>query len=206
MKVHFACSTSKLNKYKDNYRAICSEIKNLGHTITRDWIEEAIGFYEQGKLEIDREDIYQKSVESILASDVVIAEGTISSFSVGHQITLALNKNKPVLLLSYKSKDDKSYFRNGFIDGIKNPLLSAVTYKDSDLKDILEDFFNKNKRGLSVKFNIVFTKYIENYLDWASFTYKVNKSEYIRQLIEKHMDTDKRYRKYLGTDKKDIES
>lgn len=205
MKVHFACSTSKLNKYKENYRTICNEIKNLGHTITRDWIEEAVGFYEQGTLEIDREDIYQKSVESILASDVVIAEGTISSFSVGHQITLALNKNKPVLFLSYKSKDDKSYFRNGFIDGIKTPLLSAITYNNSNLKDVLEDFFNKNKHGLSVKFNIVLTKFIDNYLDWASFTYKTNKSEYIRQVIQKHMDSDKRYKKYLDSDKKGIE-
>lgn len=205
MKVHFACSTSKLNKYKGNYRSICNEIKNLGHTITRDWIEEAIGYYDQGKLEIDREDIYKKSVESILASDVVVAEGTISSFSVGHQITLALSKNKPVLFLSYKSKDDKSYFRNGFIDGIKTPLLSAITYNDNNLKDVLEDFFNKNKRGLSVKFNIVLTKYIENYLDWASFTYRTNKSEYIRQIIQKHMDSDKRYKKYLDTDKKGTE-
>ena len=43
MKVHFACSTEELLKHKDKYRKICSLIKKMGHTIPRDWLEEAIG-------------------------------------------------------------------------------------------------------------------------------------------------------------------
>jgi len=199
MKVHFASSTSKLNHYKENYLAICRHVKELGHIITRDWLDEAIKYYEDGKLEIDRESVYKKSIQSILTSDVVIVEGTVSSFSVGHQITIALSKNKPVLFLVYKDASEKNYFKNNFIDGIKSPLLTVAKYSLHNLRDIIEDFLNQNKGGNTIKFNLVFTKEIDNYLDWASFTYKTNKSEFIRRIIEKYIDeTDERYKKYLA--------
>lgn len=42
MKVHFACSTSELDIYGKNYLDICNIIRELGHTIARDWIENAV--------------------------------------------------------------------------------------------------------------------------------------------------------------------
>lgn len=198
MKIHFACSTAKFVKYQNNYFTICKEIKELGHTITRDWIEEGVEFFKQKRTDIDRADIYKKTIESILASDMLVVEGTVSSFSVGHQITVAINKNKPVLFLTYEKKDEKTYFGNNFIDGIKTPLITNRSYNFNNLKEVLEDFFNKNKKGATIKFNIVLTKDIDNYLDWASFSYKKNKSEYIREIIEKHIEeNDKKYQKYL---------
>ena len=103
MKVHFACSTSELEIYSKNYIDICDILRDMGHTITRDWINNAVATlndYKRGKFKIDRVAIYNKAVESILASDAVVIEGTVSSFSIGHQMTLALNKNKVLILLS----------------------------------------------------------------------------------------------------------
>jgi len=203
MRVHFACSTSKLDKYKENYLNICKNIKKFGHIISRDWIDEAIKYYEQRKVDVDREEIYTKMVESILTSDVVVVEGTVSSLSVGHQITIALNKNKPVLFLVCQNGDEKAHFSNSFIDGIKSPLLTSSMYTLENLEETMEDFFNKNKNGTTVKFNIVLTKEIDNYLDWASFAHKINKSEHVRKIIQKYMDEDdNRYRKYLAQLKK----
>ena len=130
----------------------------------------------------------------------MVIEGTVTSFSVGHQITLALTKNKPILFLVQKDEGAKKHrFQTSFIDGLKSPLLTVVRYDRSTLPDILNDFLNKNGGRPVVKFNIVLTKEIENYLDWASFTYKVNRSEFIRNLILNHMNiTDERYKKYLG--------
>jgi len=199
MKVHFVASTSELDKYQDSYLSICETLKKLGHTITRDWLPEAIAYKKKGNVEIDREDIYRKVVESILTSDVIVVEGSVTSFSVGHQITLALNKNKPILFLVAKDSDKKRSFKNSFIDGIKSPLITAARYTTTTLVEIIEDFLNKNKNGVAVKFNIVLTQGIDNYLDWASFTYQLNKSEFIRQIIQKHMnENDERYRKYLA--------
>lgn len=198
MKVHFACSTSNFIKYQKNYLKICEEIKKLGHTITRDWIGEGVEFFKQKKTDIDRTDIYKKTIEAILASDVLVVEGTVSSFSIGHQITVAINKNKPVLFLIYEKNDEKNYFRSSFIDGINTPLITKKTYNNNNLERTLEDFFNSNKKGATIKFNIVLTKEIDNYLDWASFAYKKNKSEFIRDIIAKHIEeNDKRYQEYL---------
>jgi len=200
MKVHFACSTSELEKYKGNYLKICNLIKEMGHTITRDWIEEAIQIVKEKKVNsLDREETYNKVVSSILASDVAIIEGTVASFSIGHQITLGLSKNKPTLFLISKQEAKKNVkVKNSFLAGINSPLLKVVEYDDSNLADTLNDFLNNNGGRPVVKFNIVLTKEIENYLDWSSFTNKVNKSEFIRNLILKHMkDDDVQYRKYM---------
>lgn len=197
MKVYFVCSTAELKKYRINYLTICRHIKELGHTITRDWLDEAIGFYERGNIEIDREDIYQKAISAILSSDAVVIEGTVSSFSVGHQLTIALTKNKPILFLRCKS-EGREYFKNSFIDGIKSPHITKTDYTLNNIKEKLEDFFHRNRGGNAVKFNIVLTQEIDNYLEWASFTHRINKSELIRRLIQKHMHHgDAKYKKYL---------
>lgn len=202
MKVHFACSTSELETYKSNYCKICSLIKGMGHIIMRDWLEEAIHLIESKTTgTLDREDVYNKVVASILASDVLIVEGTVASFSLGHQITLSLSKNKPTLfLVSKKNTSNKknNKLKNTFLAGLTSPLLKVVEYDDSNLADILNDFLNNNGGRPVVKFNIVLTREIESYLDWVSFTNKTNRSEFIRNLILKHMrNEDKQYLKYL---------
>ena len=199
MKVCFACSTSEIGTHKDAYRRICALIEEMGHTLTRNWIEEAIQVVDGRTIgTLDREDVYSKVLGSILAADVMIVEGTVASFSVGHQVTLALSKNKPILFLIKKSPARKSGgAKNSFLAGITSPLLTIAEYDDSNLADILNEFLNNNGGKPIVKFNIVLTKEIENYLNWANFTYKINKSEFIRNLILKHMrDDDKQYQKY----------
>lgn len=201
MKVHFACSTSELETYKGNYRKICALIKGMGHTITRDWLEEAVDLVESKTVNsLNREDVYSKVTASIFSSDVMVIEGTIASFSVGHQVTLGLSKNKPTLFLIAKKHTGKrgSKAKNSFLAGLNSPLLRVAEYDDSDLADILNEFLNNNGGKPVVKFNIVLTKEIESYLDWVSFTRKINKSEFIRNLILKNMrDEDKQYHKYM---------
>lgn len=203
MKVHFACSTSELGIYGKNYIDICNLIRDAGHTITRDWIDNAVATlddYKKGKIKIDRVEIYNKAVESILASNAVVIEGTVSSFSIGHQMTLALSKNKPTLVLIYNDgSDKKNKLQNSFINGIKSPLLTIARYSSKeDIKRNLTSFLSKSSSP-SVKFNIVLSKEIENYLDWASFYYKVNKSEFIRDIIANHMSkNDSHYQKYIN--------
>ena len=203
MKIHFACSTSELEIYGKNYIDICDLIRDAGHSITRDWIDSAVatlGDYKKGKIKIDRVEIYNKAVESILASDAVVIEGTVSSFSIGHQMTLALSKNKPTLVLLYNDgSDKKNKLQNSFISGIKSPFLTIAKYSSKeDIKRILSNFLTKSTSP-TIKFNIVLSKEIENYLDWASFYYKTNKSEFIRDIITKHMnEEDTNYQKYIN--------
>ena len=174
----------------------------MGHTITRDWLPEAMEIINSGRVDMPREGVYEEVVKAILASDVLVVEGTKASFSLGHQITLAISKGKPVLFLKYEKYKTKKRFTSEFVDGIRNPLLTVAKYNNETLPDILNDFLNKNGASPVVKFNIVLTKEIENYLDWASYTYKMNKSEYIRKLILEHMaNSDARYQKFISNSK-----
>jgi len=168
----------------------------MGHTITRDWIEEAINIVEDGAVSsLNRDDVYSKVMTSILSSDVLIIEGTVASFSVGHQVTLGLSKNKPTLFLVAKKPSKKA--SKGFIDGLKSPLLKVVEYDESNLADIINDFLNSNGGRPVIKFNIILTKEIEHYLDWVSYTKKINRSEFIRNLILKHLsEEDPQYKKF----------
>lgn len=201
MKVHFASSTRDLKKHKNDYRKICAIIKDMGHTITRDWLEEAIDIVENKKLQsLDREAVYNKVTAAIFSADAVVVEGTVVSFSIGHQLTLGLSKNKPTLVLVNKkyTQSKTGETKHTFLGGIVSPFLKVAEYDNSNLAKILNDFLNKNGSNPLIKFNIVLTKEIESYLDWVSFTYKVNKSEFIRNLITKNMRIeDKQYHKYL---------
>ncbi len=196
MKVFFGCATSKLEEYKDIYLAICKHIKDSGHILTRDWVELAIKLYRQGKRNLDREDYYTKTVQAILSADVVILEGTVTSLSLGHQLTLSLEKRKPVLYLVNKNVQVKKTFKNRYIDGIKSSLLHKVAYEPNQLPMIIDDYLLSYKDGLSIRFNLVLNNDLDNYLDWATFTYKVNKSEFIRETIKERMESDERYSKY----------
>jgi hypothetical protein len=201
MKVHFACTTTELKKHKNDYRKICSLIKSTGHTLTRDWLEEAIDIVENKKLKfLNREGVYNRVTAAIFSADVLVVEGTVASFSVGHQMTLGLSKNKPTLFLINKKyiKNEVNKRKHTFLGGIVSPFLKVIEYDDSNLVEILNDFLNNNSNSSLIKFNIILTKEIESYLDWVSFTHKVNKSEFIRNLIFKNMQNeDKQYHKYL---------
>ena len=197
MKIHFTASSIKLLEYKKNYLAIKNEILDLGHTLTRDWIQNAIKKREEGEI-VDRETIYEKTMEAVLMADVIIVEGTVPSFSIGHQVTLALSKNKPVLFLLAKNHVEENALKSTFIDGINSPLLTTAEYDHDNVKEIIANFLLKYKDGLHIRFNLVLNNELDNYLDWAIFTYKTNKSEFIRNLISKNMQKDdERYKTYL---------
>lgn len=198
MKVHFTCSTIEFEERFEIYKAIREIIKKLGHKITRDWIYEELSLRKKG-IKGYSVDVYEKTIQAILDADVVIIEGSIPSFHIGHQITIALQKNKPVLLLTQKLEEGKWPFITTFHkEHNKRNLLHVKKYTKRSLKTIIKRFLKEYKRGPLVRFNLFLDNTIDNYLDWASFTSKKSKSEIIRDLIKRNIDSvDKKYKKYL---------
>ncbi len=47
MVIFFSCSTKDILKYQEFYREIRNSIKDLGHSINRDWIDKSIEFAEK---------------------------------------------------------------------------------------------------------------------------------------------------------------
>lgn len=197
MKVHFTCSTNEFEKYFELYKLIRKTIRTDGHILTRDWLYEELEHRKKGVKRYSNE-VYYKTLQAILDADVVVIEGTVPSFHIGHQITIALQKNKPVLFLSLKPERGKWPTVGLFRKEEKRPLLYIKKYTRRSLKTILERFFQEYKKGPMTRFNLILEHDIENYLRWASLTYKKSKSDIIRNLLRQYMgQEDGKYQEYL---------
>src|SRR3982751_725574 len=99
MKIYFTCSTAEFFTHRDNYFAIRDFLISKEHVLTRDWLPHTEEQLKLGSTDIrDIKQIYKACVEAIKESDLVIIEDTVSNFSTGHQITLALQMKKPTLV------------------------------------------------------------------------------------------------------------
>lgn len=192
MKVFFTCSTSKFNEYQDLYLTINQEIKNQGHNLVSDWITE----FGKGSAQKNKEEenkAYEKIISLISESDVVIVEGTVGSLSIGHIITLATQRDKPVLLLSYLPEKHEKFFINEFTESNKPSLVMKVEYEKANLSHILDNFFSLYKDGGKFRFNLLLDSDVREYLNWASDNYDKTKSAIIRDLVRAEAKQDKKY-------------
>jgi len=197
MKVFFSCSTKEILKYKKFYKTIRDTIKASGHTLTRDWLDWSIARSEAKQNDTPRGvRVYFKVMSAILAADVVILEGTVRSTTIGYQLTFALQKGKPVLFLT---QTPQNKLRKLFIGGVKSPLLTLKSYNKNNLTQIVKDYLVNVEKGTRIRFNLVLDKSLDNYIEWAAFTYKKSKTEIIKNAIEKKIKKDKRYQKYLNS-------
>ncbi len=77
---------------------------------------------------------------AVARADLYIAETTTYRLYHGYELSLALQKGIPVLLVSRKS------FRQYAISGVKNKLLTMKTYKDrKELAEIVREFIAANQ-------------------------------------------------------------
>ena len=194
MKVFFTCSAKNINKNLENYNIIRSTIISLGHTITRDWLKKVIKLYKQGRSDTPSYKFYKDVMGAIHTADVVIADTTIPTMALGHQITYALENNKPTLLVSSKSKLKK----NIFIEGSHSDNLIIEKYSNKQqittiVKNFLATYDNKNV----TRFNLALTQQESDYINWASYYYKKTKTEVIQQSLDATLKEDNNYHKFL---------
>jgi hypothetical protein len=163
---------------------LCSHIKKLGHELTDDWLGKAYRNIQKGKFE-DSNSLYERKIRAITDSSVIIAESSIKSFTVGHQITIGLNKAIPVLLL-YKvgRKKQKSY-----IEGIKSSWLTKRSYETDEMAiKIIDEFLDTySSKRKTYRFNLVINQEENRFLEKNMAKFDQSKTEVIRNLIEDAM-------------------
>lgn len=195
MNIYFGCATQKLVEYENTYIAIRNRILELGHTLTRDWVPEALEESLNKKETFNRQEIYDDVMNAILESDVAIFEGSVPGMGIGHQITFAIDKSKPTLILT-DSRIKKS--ENLFIAGTKSPYLILKNYKNIDeINKIISDFLINNSPTSKVRFNLVLERNQDNYIEWAAFRYKISKTEVIKSAVNSKINSDEKYEKYI---------
>ena len=202
MKIYFTCSTAEFFTHKKEYFAIRDLLIRKNHTLTRDWLvqtDEALLGYKHDMSNV--KNIYAQCVTALRDADMVIIEDTVSNFSTGHQITLALQYKRPTLVLW--KKDKPRQFKQMFIHGVESEFLEVAEYTKDTLEDIITTFIAKYAHGEEKnRFHLVLSGMERQYLDWAQYHKGKSRTELIRSLLKETINEDEEYRRYLQGGKK----
>jgi hypothetical protein len=197
MKIYFTCTTAQFDKYKDVYWDMRKFLVDEGHLLTLDWMPEVYKKNEAGVTEVrDIEKIYKNCIDAIWDSEMVIVEDTVSNFSTGHQITIAIKRKKPTLVLW--EKDKQRQFNDSFINGIESDFLEVHQYQGQEYKSIIKTFINKYADAkIKNRFHLVLNNVERNYLDWANHKRNKSRTRIIRDALNDVIDHDEEYNEYL---------
>jgi predicted DNA-binding protein len=189
MKIYFIASLYGKEKYSDNYKKIVTLLEDMGHTVISEQVlnKSASDLKEQS--DDERVGYYKQMLSWIGESDLVIAEITSPSSSVGHEVTVALDKDKPVIALSYKGVAP-NIFRG--ISSDKFQLLSYEGVGDKFIRE-LKKAIKKAQKTIDIRFNFFISPEIGRYLDWVAKYKRTPRSVYLREIIEKDMENDEEY-------------
>lgn len=197
MKIYFTASTAELEKNASLYENIRTYLLESGHILTRDWLLRAKQRMLNKVTDIyDIKEIYQACMKAISEADLVIIEDTVSNFSTGHQITIALQQKKPTLVL-WQGKKHK-HFNQMFIHGVESEFLEIYEYTSKNLTDILQLFIRKYSHfSARNRFHLVLNAAERQYLDWLQFTKHRSRTKVIRQALQTEIKNDEEYSEYL---------
>jgi nucleoside 2-deoxyribosyltransferase len=133
MKIYFACSISGGRKDEKAYQYLVRVLEEMGMEVPTAHIAET-GIEIIDGQENPR-DIYQRDVNWIEESDLLVAEVSTPSHGVGYEIGYALFLGKPVICL-YR----QDVIVSKMITGNPHPLLTVKPYQDlGEAEQILRD-------------------------------------------------------------------
>ena len=140
------------------------------------------------QVEIESKTEAQKNYDSIISdikrSDIVVAEVSAQSLSVGHELTEAMTLNKPLIIL-YTGEH-----RPGLLFGSLYDKMQLVQYDDGNLENKLAEAIEEAIKHADVRFNFFVSPKILNYLDWVAQKRMIPRSVFLRSLIEHEMKKD----------------
>lgn len=119
---------------------------------------------------------YEAIRRGIRWAQAVVIEISNEDFQLGHEATLAIQAKKPVLCLSVNED---------FSEKIENQYFHGAKYNEYNIEEIIDDFIkNSEKETLNERFNLFLSPRHVTYLDGVSKKAGLNKSEYLRLLID----------------------
>ncbi len=186
MKIYFVASPTVVAKnaalFKRIYQILAKRDKIVDDSVLK-WAEEGFCNSSPG---------YMSAVEKVKKADVVVAEVSGHSMSMGFIVGKALELNKPVVAL-YKKGEQKQ-----FLKWMKNKKLILAPYDSKDIAVIIDESLRKSEKLMDVRFNFFVSPGILAYLDWVANKRMIPRSVFLRKLIEREIKKDKEYK--IGDD------
>ena len=190
MKIYFTAAVSLSEYYGDNYKKIADTLEKLGHTVVHEHITKNSLSKIFNKTREDNLDYYKKTLKEISKADIVVAEVSFpSTLNVGHEISVALEKGKPVIALYVKDKNSP------FFEGINSDFFYYQEYNPAEVDTFLPKIMEEIIKHVDIRFNFFISPEIGRYLDWISQHKKIPRAAFLRSLIEKSMKAEKDFDK-----------
>ncbi len=119
---------------------------------------------------------YEAIRKGIQWADAVIIEISNEDFQLGHEATLTIQNKKHLLCL---------YIHKDFSENIINPYFHGAKYNEYNVEELVSDFIDmvKNEQ-LDKRFNLFLSSRQLTYIESVARRKGLNKSEYIRMLID----------------------
>ena len=188
MKAYFTGALYQKEKFLEIYKKIVDTIKSAGVDVLEDTTEVTLQEALE-KTNEERVDYYKKVLKWIDKSDFIVAEASFpSTLSIGHEITLASEKSKPVIVLYMEG------FEPTFLMGLKDDKVLWVKYNKDNLQKVLTEAIEEAKGRQDVRFNFFVSPKILTYLDWVAKKRMIPRSVFLRDLIEHEMKKDKEFK------------
>lgn len=143
------------------------------------------GFSEEENLEY-----HNAILKKIKQSDVVVAETSCQSFSVGYLISYGINLGKPTILLYQEDMPKPNVLS---LLSCSDKLMVETYGNISDLRKTLDISLEIASEKVDIRFNFFITPAINAYLNWVAKVKKVPRSVHIRNLIEQDMAANTEY-------------
>lgn len=188
MKVYFSASRFYKGENLKNYESILEVLKGSGLEVMDGSATRLspLGYKMPDK---EKEDLYKSVVKMMDKSDFCVFEASYpSTLHIGHEITLAISKNKPTIVLHTKEREPILF------KGMKSDKVTWIEYTAEGLKGSLTKAVENAKRNMDVRFNFFVSPKILNYLDWVAQKRMEPRSVFLRDLIEKEMKKDKEFK------------
>lgn len=190
MRIYFSAARAYREEFGENYALIREVLKKTGLPVVDNGrLTQPSGAFNNLNRQ-ERMALYRQMVKNIDKSDVCVFEASFpSTIHIGHEITVALEKGKPVIVL-YTVGHEPILF-----NGIPEKKLVWVEYNEKNLAKKLADVIELAKRQMDVRFNFFVSPGILSYLDWIAKQRMIPRSVFLRDLIEKEMKKDREFGK-----------
>ena len=183
MKIYFHASLSQKDKYGMFYDRIIEKLKALGHEVrAKHVVRDRVKTLKIHLSHPDKADEYEDMMKRLQWADLVVFEIFFpSTIVVGHILTRALEKGKPVLGLYYEGSG------SALLGGLDLERFIAASYGDKDLESIIEFEIGELVKMPDQRFTMLMPGDILGYLDKVAES-GTSRSEFIRGLIRERMD------------------
>lgn len=190
MKACFIASIKGKTGRETEYKEIVSVLQNCGIKVYSDHV---LGNTQEDIDRMNQEErvkFHKKIMDQIKKTDLVVAEITSQSISVGFLISMAIELKKPTVLL-YKGSNEPNLLST--LE--KSEELIVGRYSGvGDIKSVLSKLIDDAKDKSDVRFNFFVSPQILSYLDWVAKEKRIPRSVFLRDLIEKQMKRDKAFK------------